>query len=161
MTSRKHFERWMKHAKPNMPLDYNEQEGYHYHDIVHLMFVAWDQRSKVRPTENSKITKEQLAKDHPETLVDRLNGIYPLGDVSPVPPIQKEAAREIGRLRDALLPFAAYSPHYPKDRKYGNRVTEGEWHSVASGGLGMAQIDVEDFHRAASLTNNKKPAEAG
>ena len=59
-------------------------------------------------------------------------------------------------LKEALKPFAAYADHYPKDRKYGNRPGTGEWHSVESGGLVRAQIDVEDFHRAADALNKVK-----
>ncbi len=61
------------------------------------------------------------------------------------------------RLKEALKPFAAYAEHYPKDRKYGNRPGTGEWHSVESGGLVRAQIDVEDFHRAADALQKEKP----
>ena len=57
-------------------------------------------------------------------------------------------AEQVELLKEALRPFAAYADHYPTEKKYGNRPTTGEWHSVASGELGMVQIDVEDFHRA-------------
>lgn len=56
---------------------------------------------------------------------------------------------EVELLKEALRPFAAYADHYPMKRTYGNRPATGEWHCVESGGLERAQIDVEDFHRAA------------
>ena len=62
-----------------------------------------------------------------------------------------EAEKERDELVKALRPFAAYAAHYPLKRTYGNRPTTGEWHSVESGGLEKAQIDVEDFHNAAAM----------
>jgi hypothetical protein len=63
----------------------------------------------------------------------------------------KKLQEENTVLREALKPFAAFAPHYPLERKYGNRPNTGEWCNVESGGIGRAQIDVEDFHRAAEL----------
>lgn len=61
-----------------------------------------------RPTttmENGTLDKAAMRKDNPETLVDRLNGIYPVpgvpGQYKPSP-INLEAAREIERLREEL-----------------------------------------------------------
>ena len=62
-----------------------------------------------------------------------------------------EAEKERDELVKALRPFAAYAAHYPLKRTYGNRPTTGEWHSVESGGLEKAQMDVEDFHNAAAM----------
>lgn len=62
---------------------------------------------------------------------------------------------ENAALREALKPFAAYAAHYPLKRTFGNRPNTGEWHNVESGGIGRAQIDVEDFHRAAELLKEK------
>lgn len=103
MTKKEHFERWMKSVKPNMPLDYNEQEGYYYHDIASMMWQAWQASPKTRPTEKGSITKVQLAelmKPDPKTIVDRLRGIYPgAASAYAVTPLQLEAAGEIERLR--------------------------------------------------------------
>lgn len=38
---KKEFEAWMKVRHPRMPLDYNEQEQYFYHDIAQLMWLSW------------------------------------------------------------------------------------------------------------------------
>lgn len=65
------------------------------------------------------------------------------------------AEEENAALREALKPFAAYAAHYPLKRTFGNRPNTGEWYNVESGGIGRAQIDVEDFHRAAELLKEK------
>jgi hypothetical protein len=102
VNKREHFERWMKYVKPNMPLDYNDSEWCYYHDIVSMMWQAWQASSKTRPTEPSKITKEQLAAMKADTsnIVDHLRGIYPgIADAYPVTPLMRKAADEIERLR--------------------------------------------------------------
>lgn len=63
---------------------------------------------------------------------------------------------EVERLKELLKPFAAYAPHYPLKRTFGNRPATGEWHKVQSGGIPDAQIDVEDFHRAAAALKEEK-----
>lgn len=101
MTKREHFEQWLRYVKPNMTLDWNEQEQYYYHDIVSLMWQAWQESPNRRHAEEGKVTKEQIAAmvADPETIVDRLRGIYPHGVTYPVNPLQKAAANEIERLR--------------------------------------------------------------
>lgn len=104
MNKREHFERWLKSVKPNMPLDYNESEGYYYHDIVSMMWQAWQASPKTRPTEPNKISKEQLSAMKADTtdIVDNLRGIYPgIADAYPVNPLMLKAADEIERLRKA------------------------------------------------------------
>ena len=110
MNKREHFESWMKQVKPNMPLDYNESERYYYHDMVSLAYQAYIASPKTRPTEPSKITKEQLDAMKIDTtdIVNHLRGIY-AGAASryPVTPLMMKAADEIERLRvdlgDAIL----------------------------------------------------------
>jgi hypothetical protein len=102
MNKREHFERWMKSVKPNMPLDYNESEGYYYHDIASMMWQAWQASPKTRPTEKGRITKEQLAAMKADTtnIVDHLRGIYAgAASAYPVTPLMLKAADEIERLR--------------------------------------------------------------
>ena len=72
-----------------------------------MAYQAWKEAPLRRPCEKGQITKEQLKamkeNDDPKTIVDRLNGWY--GQTSEpyvVPKIQKEAAREIERLRREL-----------------------------------------------------------
>ena len=105
MTKREHFERWLKQVKPNMPQDYNESEGYYYHDIVSMMWQAWQASPKTRPTEPSRITKEQLDAMNADTtdIVDHLRGIY-AGAASryPVTPLQMKVADEIERLQEEI-----------------------------------------------------------
>ena len=95
MTRKEHFERWIKQVKPNMPLDYNEQEGYYYHDIASMMWQAWQASPKTLPTEPGRITKERLAVLKADTtdIVNNLRGIYPGAVVQyPVIPLQTKAA---------------------------------------------------------------------
>ena len=102
MTKRKHFERWIKSVKPNVPLDYNDSEQYYYHDITSMMWQAWQASPKTRPTEPSKISKEQLAAMKADTsdIVDHLRGIYAgIADAYPANPLMLKAADEIERLR--------------------------------------------------------------
>lgn len=101
MTRREHFERWMRYVKPNLPLDYNEKEGYYHHDIVSLAWQAWQESPNRRPTELGKVTKERVREMlvDPETIVDRLRGVYPHDVTYPVNPLQKAAAAEIERLQ--------------------------------------------------------------
>jgi hypothetical protein len=67
--------------------------------------------------ENGKFNKAEFRKDNPETIVDRLRGIYPV----PVPgqyktaPVQHEAAREIERLREEVKRL---TPVYLKPSDY-------------------------------------------
>ena len=95
---------WMQIEEPNMPLDYNEREGYFYHDIVDKMWKSWrvshmqwePLANRISP-ERKKSFKED---DFPDTLLDRLKGIYlnAMGAQRPLK-IELEAAREIERLR--------------------------------------------------------------
>lgn len=101
MTNRENFEVTLKDICPNMPRDFNEAEGYYYHDIAQLMWKAWNARSRVRPSENSRMDKATGLAPSPETLVDRLNGIY--GQITYKPSaLEKEAARTIEHLREKL-----------------------------------------------------------
>ena len=67
-------------------------------------WLAWQAGIKhilSRPTTNTRMDTAEFKKDNPETLVDRLRGIYPvpvLGQYK-TEPILHEAAREIERLR--------------------------------------------------------------
>jgi hypothetical protein len=109
VNKREHFERWLKHIKPNISLGYNEQGGYYYHDFASMMWQAWQASSKTRPTEPSKISKEQLAAMKADTsdIVDHLRGIYPgIADAYPVTPLMLKAADEIERLRLLAGEFA-------------------------------------------------------
>jgi hypothetical protein len=93
----------MKSVKPNMPLDYNEQEGYYYHDIASMMWQAWQASPKTRPTALGRITKERLAELKADTtdIVNNLRGIYPGAvDRYPVIPLQTKAADLIEGLQE-------------------------------------------------------------
>lgn len=143
MTQREHFERLMKQLRPNMPLDYNEQEGYYYHDMVSLAYQAYIASPKTRPTEPSKITKEQLDAMKIDTtdIVNHLRGIY-AGAASryPVTPLMMLAADEIEFLREKTrLLEQDNSNLYERDR----------YHMLEISRLELA------------LADNKKPAEAG
>ncbi len=102
---------WMQIEEPNMSLDYNQREGYFYHDIVEKMWKSWRvSHMKWEPLAN-RISPEKKKSfkedDFPDTLLDRLKGIHlnAMGAQRPLK-IELEAAREIERLRserDALL----------------------------------------------------------
>jgi hypothetical protein len=102
---------WMQIEEPHMPLDYNEREGYFYHDIVEKMFKAWKVSHMCWTPLASRISPEKKRSfkedDFPETLVDRLNGLNHMAMGAQKPSkIEMEAAREIERLRaerDALI----------------------------------------------------------
>ena len=70
-------------------------------------WLAWQAGIKYiisRPTTNTRMDTAEFKKDNPETLVDRLRGIYPvpvLGQYK-TEPILHEAAREIERLRGMI-----------------------------------------------------------
>lgn len=107
MTRQEHFEEFMKSRYPNISLEYEESGDYYKSDIAFVAYQAWKEAPLRRPCEKGQITKEQLKamkeNDDPKTIVDRLNGWY--GQTSEpyvVPKIQKEAAREIERLRREL-----------------------------------------------------------
>lgn len=107
MTRQEHFERWMRHQYPNIPLDYVHVSDYYVDDRAFYAYQAWKEAPLRRPCEKGQITKEQLKamkeNDDPKTIVDRLNGWY--GQTTEpyvVPKIQQEAAREIMRLREEI-----------------------------------------------------------
>lgn len=151
MNKREHFESWMKQVKPNMPLDYNESERYYYHDIASMMWQAWQASPKTRPTEPSKITKEQLDAMKTDTtdIVNHLRGIY-AGAASryPVTPLMMLAADEIERLRDQIL----------EARTIINELSVLIRNSLPVGKDVPIWGMVKDFERKHI---NKKPAEAG
>lgn len=102
---------WMQIEEPSMPLDYNEREGYFYHDIVDKMWKAWRVNHMCWEPLASRISPEKKKSfredDFPDTIVDRLKGINrnAMGAQKPLK-IELEAAREIERLRaerDALI----------------------------------------------------------
>lgn len=101
----------MQIEEPNMPLDYSEREGYFYHDIVEKMWKAWKvSHMHWKPLANriSAETKRAFREDDfPDTLVDRLKGVWTSAMSAQKPSkIEMEAAREIERLRaerDALI----------------------------------------------------------
>jgi hypothetical protein len=111
MTRKEHFERFMKHRFPYASLEYNDKGDCYKGDVAFVAHQAWKESPLRRPTENSKITKEQLAAmkaDDPATIVDRLNGIFGNAvEPYPVPNVQKEAVREILRLREAVARLGA------------------------------------------------------
>lgn len=107
MTRQEHFEQWMRHQYPNIPLDFVPERDYYVDDRAFYAYQAWKEAPLYRPCEKGQITKEQLKamkeNDDPKTIVDRLNGWY--GQTSEpykVPKIQQEAAREIMRLREEI-----------------------------------------------------------
>jgi hypothetical protein len=108
MNKHEHFERWIKFLKPIAPdlsLEFNEERGFYLDPRVNLAYEAWLASPKTRPTEPSKITKEQLAAMKADTsdIVDNLRGIYPgIADAYPVTPLMLKAADEIERLRRKL-----------------------------------------------------------
>jgi hypothetical protein len=112
VNKREHFERWIKFLKPIAPdlsLEFNEERGFYLDPRVNLAYEAWLASPKTRPTEPSKITKEQLAAMKADTsdIVDHLRGIYPgIVDAYPVSPLQKKAADEIERLRHVVTDLA-------------------------------------------------------
>jgi hypothetical protein len=105
MTNREHFMRFMRYVRPNLPLTWNEQEQCFLDDTVSLAWQAWQEARLVCPTEHGRITKEQIAAAiaDPETIVDRLRGIYPnIETPYPTNPLQRAAADEIERLRTVI-----------------------------------------------------------
>lgn len=146
MNKREHFECWFKQLRPCLPRDYNESGDYYYDDTVDLSYRAWQASPKTRPTETSKITKEQIAAMKVDTtdLVDNLRGIYQnISSPYPVSPLMLKAADEIERLRVAFGDIAAIMSAEEECRK--------GW--------------VSDFHVSIQAiidsVINKKPAEAG
>lgn len=102
MTKLEHYKRYLRDRYPNIPQDYNDSEGYFYHDLAQFGWQAWQAGPKTRPTEPNKISKEQLAAMKADTsdIVDHLRGIYPgIADAYPVNPLMLKAADEIERLR--------------------------------------------------------------
>lgn len=101
MTLKDHFEAFMAYRYPQMSLTFDEAGQFYYHDIAQVAWQAVKEMSGKRPTENSRSTKELRQAPHPETLVDRLNGIY--GQVTyPPSKLDLEAADEIIRLRGTV-----------------------------------------------------------
>jgi hypothetical protein len=114
VTELEYFKQWAADRYPNMPQDSMDQNGqvFFYHDMLQMAWKAFQYRYTIRPTstmENGKFNKAEFGKDDPETIVDRLRGIYPV----PVPgqyktaPIQHEAAREVERLREEVYQLKA------------------------------------------------------
>lgn len=106
MTRQEHFEQWIKHAHPYIPLCYDKDKDCYIGPAFHA-YQAWKEAPLRRPCEKGLISKEQRKelkeKDDPKTLVDRLNGWYSqTSEPYKVPKIQEEAAREIVRLREEL-----------------------------------------------------------
>lgn len=123
MTRQEHFEQWMRHQYPNIPLDYVPEHDYYVDSMAFLAYQAWKEAPLRRPCEKGQITKEQLkemkATDDPKTIVDRLNGWYSqTSEPYVVPKIQKEAAREIERLRLALAVAMKLEKEYPAEAGY-------------------------------------------
>jgi hypothetical protein len=105
VNKRKHFERWMKDHHQRVSLDYNEEGDYYDCGFADLAYRVWLASPKTRPTDPSKITKEQLAAMKADTsdIVDNLRGIYPgAASAYPVTPLMLKAADEIERLRRKL-----------------------------------------------------------
>jgi hypothetical protein len=105
MTKREHFERWMKDHHQRVSLDYNGEGDCYHCGFADLAYRAWLASPKTRPTEPSKITKEQLDAMKADTsdIVDHLRGIYPgIADAYPVTPLMMKAADEIERLREEV-----------------------------------------------------------
>lgn len=106
MTRQEHFEQWMRHQYPNVPLDYCSSHDYYVNDSAFYAYQAWKESALRRPCEKGQITKEQLKamkEDDPATIVDRLNGWYSqTTEPYKVPMIQEEAARVIVRLREEI-----------------------------------------------------------
>lgn len=108
MTKLEHFKAWATDRHPHMPQDTMERNGepFFYHDMLQMAWRAFQHASNIRPTpnmDNGKLDKAALRKDNPETIVDRLNGVYPQIDPPyKMSPIHYEAAREIERLREKV-----------------------------------------------------------
>lgn len=90
MTQREKFEAWFERYKHITSAE---------SEIV--AWAAWQESPKHRPSDSSKITKDQINAYHPETLVDRLNGVYKYVDYPPTK-IGQEAAMEITRLNSMI-----------------------------------------------------------
>lgn len=109
MSELEYFKQWAAERYPGMPQATDAkalEDGtvMFYHDTLQFGWRAWQAGIEYitsRPTTNTRLDAAEFKKDNPETIVDRLRGIYPV----PVPgqyktaPVQHEAAREIERLR--------------------------------------------------------------
>lgn len=106
MTRHEQFERWMRYCHPHISLIYDKERDC-YQGFAFCVYQAWKEAPTHRPCEHGQITKDRLKElkesDDPKTIVDRLNGWYSqTSEPYVVSKIQKEAAREIERLRKRL-----------------------------------------------------------
>jgi hypothetical protein len=111
VNKREHFELWMKDHYQRMSLERNDASDFYFDGHVDMTYRAWLASPKTRPTEPSKITKEQLAAMKADTsnIVDNLRGIYPgIAEAYPVTPLMLKAADEIERLRELLAEAYAF-----------------------------------------------------
>ena len=101
MTKLEHFKAWAKRRFPLVEQVSGEVNGEIVFDA--LLQPAWESFQHaftVRPTTNTRLNAAEFMKDEPETIVDRLNGIFPTADPPyKMTPLHYEAAREIERLR--------------------------------------------------------------
>ena len=115
MTQLEYFKQWAAHECPTLRQDGVENNGRFVFDSYRLqqMWKAFQYGGDVRPTttmENGQLNKEELRRDNPETLVNRLRGIYPVPGVPgqyKTAPIQHEAARRIEELEAELRELEA------------------------------------------------------
>jgi hypothetical protein len=103
VTEKEYYDRFLADRYPKMTRDYNESEGYYYHDMAQFGYRSFKYRAGLRPTAKGKISKEQLAVLKADTtdIVNNLRGIYP-GAVAqyPVIPLQTKAADLIEGLQE-------------------------------------------------------------
>ena len=106
MTKLEHFKAWAGINHPAAPQDGGERAGkfYFYDQFLQFAWRAFQHAFTIRPTTNTRLNSAEFMKDNPETIVDRLNGIFPTADPPyKMSPLHYEAAREIERLREEIV----------------------------------------------------------
>ena len=105
MTKLEHFKQWaMKHYPHLRQDDADNGNGIYFQDrTIQSAWQSFQHAFTVRPTTNTRLNAAEFMKDEPETIVDRLNGIFPTADPPyKMTPLHYEAAREIERLRGLI-----------------------------------------------------------
>ena len=106
MTKLEHFKQWaLQHCPNSSQSGVEVDERYVFNSYrMQLMWQAFQHAFTVRPTTNTRLNSAEFMKDNPETIVDRLNGIFPTADPPyKMSPLHYEAAREIERLREEIV----------------------------------------------------------
>lgn len=105
MTKLEHFAAWAESHFPWIAATANESNGkVFFHDkSLQMAWMSFQHAFTVRPTTNTRLNAAEFMKDEPETIVDRLNGIFPTANPPyKMTPLHYEAAREIERLRGLI-----------------------------------------------------------